>query len=83
MSHVNKELLAALNQKALSLSLEKNKILNTLNQLRTKKQPILNFTQLCQKWLEADFNQKKAVCQILIYRIIIFKNGACEIIWNI
>ena len=83
MSHVNKELLSALNQKALSLSLEKNKILNTLNQLRTKKQPVLNFTQLCQKWLEADFNQKKAVCQILIYRIIIFKDGTCEIIWNI
>ncbi len=82
-SAVNKELLNTLNQKAHALSLEKSKILNTLNQLKTKKQPALNYNLICRKWIKADFGQKKAVCQILINNVIIFKDGTCEIIWNI
>ena len=82
-SSINKDLLSTLNQKAHVLSLEKSSILNTLKQFKAKKQSDLNSSIYFENWLKADFNQKKAVFQILIKKVIIFKDGTCEIIWNI
>ena len=82
-SSINKDLLSTLNQKAHVLSLEKSSILNTLKQFKAKKQSDLNSSIYFENWLKADFNQKKAIFQILIKKVIIFKDGTCEIIWNI
>ncbi len=80
---INNDLLSSLNRKANALSLEKNNILNTLDNFKTKKNAESGSFLPCQKWFEAGLSQKKAIFQLLVKKVIIFKDGSCEIIWNI
>ena len=61
-----------------SLSEEENLLLRNVADIDTK-----TAVNLSKKWKTASFEEKRAVCSVLINRIIIDVDGSTEIVWNI
>ncbi len=76
------EMLFLINEKARFLAEEKSAFQSEIIKLRQKreKEPTVNFVQA---WREADEAQKKAVCHLLIQKIMIRDDGTAEIFWYI
>jgi len=79
----NADLLEIMNQKASKLKSEKTSLLIRIDELENNKIDAKKVVDLSKKWKTASFEEKRGVCQILINRIIIDKNGNAEIVWNI
>ena len=58
-------------------------LLAKIDVLENEEREIINVINLSKKWRTADFEERKAVCNILIHKILINADGNCEIIWNI
>lgn len=77
------EMLALLNDKAKKLSDEKKILLEKQNILENEAKEEVDVINLSKKWKMANYDEKKAVCNLLIDKIFIDENGAVEVIWNI
>lgn len=71
------------NTQAVQLYNEQHALNNKLNLLQKKEYQQVDTDLLLNMWITASFEEKKAVCSIIIERINIFRNGDIEIIWNI
>lgn len=80
---IDTEMLALLNQKAKRLSEEKKDIFDKIEDLESEESEIINVINLSKKWKTANFDEKKAVCNLLIEKIFIDYDGTVEVIWNI
>ena len=80
---VNSDLLEIMNKKASKLKADKTEIQLKIDELESKEINVKQAVNLSKKWKTASFEEKRGVCQILINRIIIDKDGNAEIIWNI
>lgn len=77
------EMLVLLNNKAKKLSDEKKTLLERIETLENEESEIINVINLSKKWKTANFEEKRAVCNLLIEKIFIDYDGAVEVIWNI
>lgn len=77
------DMLDLLNTKAQKLSDEKKTILEKIESLENEAEEVVNVINLSKKWKTANFEEKKAVCTLLIDKIYIDSDGAVEVIWNI
>jgi hypothetical protein len=77
------DMLDLLNAKAQKLSDEKKILLEKIEALENEAEEVVNVINLSKKWKTANFEEKKAVCNLLIDKIFIDENGAVEVIWNI
>ena len=80
---VDGDMINLLNERAKKLAEEKADILAKIDVLENEEREIINVINLSKKWQTADFEERKAVCNILIHKILINTDGNCEIIWNI
>ena len=80
---IDTEMLSLLNQKAKNLSEEKKTLLEKIETLESEESEIINVINLSKKWKTANFEERRAVCNLLIEKIFIDNNGAVEVIWNI
>ena len=80
---VDGDMINLLNERAKKLAEEKTDILAKIDVLENEEREIINVINLSKKWQTADFEERKAVCNILIHKILINTDGNCEIIWNI
>lgn len=77
------EMLMLLNKRAKELSEEKKILLEKIEALESEEYEIINAVNLSSRWKTANFEEKRAVCNLLIEKIFIASHGAIEVIWNI
>jgi DNA invertase Pin-like site-specific DNA recombinase len=80
---IDTEMLDLLNQKAKKLSDEKKDICKKIETLENEGSEVINVINFSKKWETANFEERRAVCNLLIEKIFIDYDGAVEIIWNI
>ena len=72
-----------LNEKAKKLSEESKAITEKIEDLESEENEIISVINLSQKWKNANTDERKAVCNVLIHKIFICEDGTCEVVWNI
>lgn len=80
---VDGELLEILKNSAQKLKKEKKEIIEIIEKFDYEHSTGQTEINLPEKWREATFEEKRAVCNVLINQIIISKDGTVEIVWNI
>ena len=77
------DMLSLLNEKAKNLSDEHRELSEKIESLENEESEIVNVINLSKKWKTAGYDKKKAVCNILIHKILIREDGTCEVVWNV
>ena len=54
-----------------------------IDMLENEESEVVSVINLSKKWRTANYEERKAVCNILIHKILINETGDCEVIWNI
>jgi len=80
---IEPEMIVLLNKRAKKLSEEKVDILTKIDTLENEEHEIISIINLSKKWKSASYEERKAVCNVLIHKILISTDGDCEVIWNI
>lgn len=80
---IGADMINLLNEKAKKFADEKNDILYKIGELANEESEIISVINFPEKWRTANFEQRKAVCNVLIHKIIINDDGNCGIIWNV
>ncbi len=77
------DLVEILNRRAEKLKAERTMILLKIDELECIETDTKSVVNLSKKWEKASFEEKRAVCNVLINHIVIDENGNSEIIWNV
>jgi len=77
------DMINLLNERAKKLSEEKSLILSKIDTLENEENEVVSVINLSKKWRTASYEERKAVCNILIHKILVNETGDCEVIWNI
>lgn len=80
---VNGDLIQILNDKATKIKAESAAITEKIHMLSENTEPSQRHISLASKWKNASFEEKRGVCSVLIYKIVMDETGDVEIIWNI
>ena len=80
---IEADMINLLNERAKKLAEEKTDILSKIDMLENEESEILSAINLSQKWRTANYEERKAVCNILIHKILLNESGNCEVVWNI
>ena len=80
---VDEDMLSLLNVKAKKLAEEKRNIIDKIDNLSSEEGEIIKVTNLSAKWKKSSFDERRAVCSVLIDRIYISRDGNIEVVWNI
>ena len=80
---IEADMINLLNERAKKLAEEKTDILAKIDVLANEESEILSAINLSKKWRTASYEERKAVCNILIHKILINEAGNCEVVWNI
>lgn len=80
---VGADMLALLNEKAKALSKEKSELLDKIEAFEDSMKEVTGVVNFADKWKTAGFEEKKAVCQLLIEKIYIAEDGTTEVVWKI
>lgn len=77
------DLVEILNRRAEKLKAERTMILLKIDEIESIETDTKSVINLSKKWKTASFEEKRAVCNVLINHIVIDENGNSEIIWNV
>lgn len=77
------DMLAILNAKAKKLAEEKREVSEKIEALKATESEVANVINLVKEWENASYDEKKAVVNLLIDKIIISEDGSVEVVWNI
>jgi len=80
---IEADMINLLNERAKKLAEEKADILSKIDALENEESEIISAINLSKKWRTANYEERKAVCNILIHKILIGESGNCEVVWNI
>ena len=80
---IEADMINLLNEKAKKLAEEKAEILSKIDTLENEESEIISAINLSKKWRTANYEERKAVCNILIHKILLNEAGNCEVIWNV
>jgi hypothetical protein len=80
---VGADMLILFNEKASALSKEKSELLDKIEALEDSMKEVTGVVNFADKWKTAGFEEKKAVCQLLIEKIYIDEDGTTEVVWRI
>ena len=80
---IEADMINLLNERAKKLAEEKTDILSKIDMLENEESEIISAINLSKKWRTANYEERKAVCNILIHKILIGESGNCEVVWNI
>lgn len=77
------DMLAILNAKAKKLADEKREVCDKIEVLESAETEVISVINLVKEWQNASYDEKKAVVNVLIDKILISEDGSVEIVWNI
>lgn len=77
------EMISLLNAKAKKLSEERREISEKIEALETAESEVKSIINLSLEWSHATYDEKKAVANLLIDKILIAEDGSVEVVWNI
>ena len=77
------DILAILNTKAKKLAEEKREVSEKIEAIEATESEVVNVINLVKEWKNASYEEKKAVVNLLIDKIIISEDGSVEVVWNI
>ena len=77
------DMLAILNAKAKKLAEEKREVSEKIEAIEATESEVVNVINLVKEWKNASYEEKKAVVNLLIDKIIISEDGSVEVVWNI
>jgi len=80
---IEADMINLLNERAKKLAEEKADILSKIETLENEENEIISAINLSKKWRTTNYEERKAVCNILIHKILIDESGNCEVVWNI
>ena len=80
---LNADMIGILNRKASSLTADKRRLLDRIDELSVRSAVPIDTIDLVRRWHGTAFAEKRAVCDILVKAVVIAENGDPEIIWNI
>lgn len=79
----NDDLLTLANQKATQLKRDRIAFQDRMEELKSRNDEADLVVNLAGSWKKADYNRKKEVAMLMIYKIMISEDGNAKIIWNI
>jgi hypothetical protein len=77
------DMLAILNAKAKKLAEEKRDVSEKIEAIEAAESEVVSVINLVKEWEKASYDEKKAVVNLLIDKIIISEDGSVEVVWNI
>ena len=77
------DMLALLNAKAKKLADEKREVSEKIEAIEAAESEVVSVINLVKEWQNASYEEKKAVTNLLIDKIIISEDGSVEVVWNI
>lgn len=80
---VENDMLTLLNERAKKLSEKRAELLQKIEELENEQTELVNVVNLAKRWKSANFEERKAVCRVLIHKIYICEDGTTEVVWNI
>ena len=80
---VGTDMLTLLNERARAYAEEKRELMEKIEALEDSMKEVTGVVNFADKWKTAGFEEKKAVCQLLIEKIYIAEDGTTEVVWRI
>jgi DNA invertase Pin-like site-specific DNA recombinase len=81
--NVGADMLALLSERAKRFSEEKRELTEKIEALEDTMKEVSGVVNFAEKWKTAAFEEKKAVCHLLIEKIYIDGDGTTEVVWKI
>lgn len=81
--NVGADMTALLNERAKRFSEEKRELTEKIEALEDTMKEVSGVVNFAEKWKTAAFEEKKAVCHLLIEKIYIDGDGTTEVVWNV
>ena len=80
---VGTDMLTLLNERARAYAEEKRELMEKIEALEDSMKEVTGVVNFADKWKTVGFEEKKAVCQLLIEKIYIDEDGTTEVVWRI
>lgn len=80
---IESEMLEILNTKAKILAEKKRSVGEQIEALESAEREAVEVINLVREWETATYDEKKAVVNVLIDKILISEDGSVEVVWNI
>ena len=80
---VNDDAIKMINDKASEFTNKEKAIKEQIEALEEADSEMINVVNFSKKWKNAKFDERKAVCNVLINKIYISHDGDIEVVWNI
>lgn len=77
------DMLRLLNERAKKLADESRNVSERIEELESASTEIIRAAGLSKCWIKATYEERRAVCQLLIREIRMDKEGNAEVVWNI
>jgi hypothetical protein len=82
-SGVESDMLKLLNERAKRMADEKQEILDRIESMESEQSEVIRVLHLTKRWKRASYEERRAVCNILIDQILMAEDGTMEVVWNI
>lgn len=79
----NDDAIKMMNEKASELNSKEKNIKEQIETLEEADSEMINVVNFSKRWKTAKFDERKAVCNVLINKIYISHDGDIEVVWNI
>ena len=83
MGGAESDMMALLNQRAQKLAEEKREVSERIEALEEESTEVIHAVSLSKRWKKATYEERRAVCQLLIHQIRMDADGSAEVVWNI
>jgi hypothetical protein len=83
LSGADSNMTVLLNQRAQKLAEEKRELIERIDVLESEATEVIHVVTLAKRWKKATYEERRAVCQLLIHQIRMDANGGTEVVWNI
>lgn len=80
---IDPDMMKLLNERAKNFADEKCDVLEKIEQLEEAESEVISTVSLSECWTTANYEERKAVCNVLIDKIYIHEDGTVEVVWNI
>jgi hypothetical protein len=77
------DMLRLLNERAKKLADESREVSERIEELESVSTEVFRAARLSKRWVKATYEERRAVCQLLIHQIRIDAEGNAEVVWNI
>ena len=80
---IDSDLMKLMNEKARTLAAEAETLKAEADAMEADSGELIATGVLEQRWQNAEYEDRKAVCRLLIDRILLHRDGTAEVVWNL